>query len=118
MGGEIFYLERLFHRVRLGVLTPDQAMQEIRNRWGEDAISSPDFMQTLAESLEGSPRYPEQLSLSDESWDSCEDTDESPPDPIPRAPRSPEFPIPQHFRVEISRQSKGEQKKIRLTKVK
>ncbi|MGE0116276.1 MAG: hypothetical protein AB7T07_15500 [Steroidobacteraceae bacterium] len=116
-GGEIFYLERLFHRVRLGALSPDQAMQEIRARWGEEAASSPDFMRDLAKSLEDSPHYPEQLSLSDDSWESCTDVEESPESPRPRLPREPEFPIPQHFRVEISRLSKGEQKKIRLTRV-
>lgn len=116
-GGEIVYLQRLFERVQVGVTTPEQAVQEVRNRWGEEATSSPEFMRELASNLELAPRYPEQLPLSDESWPDCFDLEPIDREPEPRTPRGPESPVPQHYRIEISRPSKGEKKKVKVTKV-
>ncbi len=116
-GGEIAYLQRLFERVQFGSMTPEQAIHEVRVRWGEEAASSPEFMHNLASSLEAAPRFPEQLPLSDESWPDCLDLEPLGRDPEPRAPRAPEFPVPQHYRIEISRPSKGDKKKVKLTRV-
>lgn len=33
-GGEVFFLENLFERVQRGQITPDQAMERLRARWG------------------------------------------------------------------------------------
>ncbi|ASI69862.1 hypothetical protein BA022_15695 [Diaphorobacter nitroreducens] len=115
--GEIVYLRRLFERVQAGAVTPDQAVEEVRSRWGEEASNSPEFLSTLASSLEAAPRHPDQLTLSDESWPDCLLPETLERDPQPRAPRRPELPIPQHYRIEISRPSRGEQKKVKLTKV-
>ena len=116
--GEVFYLRRLFERVQRGQMTPDQAIEEISQRWGEEATSSPEFLKDLASSLAAAPRYPEQLSLSDDSWEQCLDTDAPEREPKPRSPHAPEFPIPQQYRIEISRSSKGDKKKVKFTKVK
>lgn len=116
-GGEIAYLQRLFERVQQGVLTPDQAIREVHGRWGEEAASSPDFMHELSANLEAAPRFPEQLSLSDESWPDCVEIEPLDREPGPKSPRLPGVPMPQHYRIEISRPSKGEKKKVRLTKV-
>ena len=116
-GGEIIYLQRLFERVQHGFLTPDQAILEVKGRWGEEAASSPGFMRELAANLEAASRFPEQLSLSDESWPDCLDLEPVGKEPGPKSPRSPDLPIPQHYRIEISRPSKGEKKKVKLTKV-
>lgn len=116
-GGEIVYLQHLFERVQYGALTPEQAIREVKNRWGEDAASSPAFMRELAANLEVTPRFPEQLSFRDESWPDCLDLEPLGKEPEPRMPRPPEFPIPQHYRIEISRPSKSDKKKVRLIKV-
>lgn len=116
-GGEILYLQRLFERVQAGVLTPGQAIEDVRERWGEEATSSSAFMQELAANLESAPRFPEQLVLSDESWPDCLDLDPLDKEPRPKAPRRPDLPIPQHYRIEIWRTGKGEKKKLKLTKV-
>jgi hypothetical protein len=115
--GEIVYLRRLFERVQSGMITPDEAVVEIQIRWGDEARKSPDFMRTLASSLEAAPRHPEQLTLSDDSWPDCLLSDESERNPKPQVPRAPEFPIPQHYRIEISRPSRSEKKRVKLTKV-
>lgn len=115
--GEIIYLRRLFERVRRGVLTPDQAIREVTRRWGEEAASSPAFMHDLADNLKGAPRSPEQLSLLDETWPECPDIEPLGKEPSPKPPRSPGSPIPQHYRIEIWRPSRGEKKKVKLTKV-
>ena len=114
-GGEIVYLENLFEQVQRGNITPNEAMAELNDRWGED--TPPDkLLADIRENLDNAPLYPEQLLLSDESWEDC---DASPllQDPKPRAPRRPEIPIPQHYRIEIYRPSKGDRKKVRLTKI-
>lgn len=116
-GGEIIYLQHLFERVQGGALTPEQAMKEVKNRWGEEAASSPRFMRDLAANLEVAPRFPKQLSFPDESWPDCLDLEPLGKEPEPRMPRTPEFPIPQHYRIEISRPSKSDKKKVKLTKV-
>lgn len=116
-GGEIIYLHRLFDRVQQGVLTPDQAIREVKGRWGEEATSSPAFMHELAANLEAAPRFPEQLSLSDESWPDCLDLEPPGREPSPRPSRSPDPPIPRHYRIEIWRPSRGEKREVKLTKV-
>jgi hypothetical protein len=116
-GGEVFYLKRLFERVQSGHMSPDEAMSEVRNRWGDEAASSPKFLTELASNLADAPRYPEQLTLSDESWESCFGGDIQEREPRPRVPHEPHIPIPQHYRIEISRPSKGDKKKVKLTKV-
>lgn len=116
-GGEVFYLKNLFGRVQRGELTPDQAIEEIRTRWGEEAASSPDFLKQLASSLTDAPRHPEQLSLSDESWEDCSLIEFQERAPTPRKPYTPDTPTNQHYRIEISRSSKGGSRKVRLIKV-
>jgi hypothetical protein len=116
-GGEIIYLQHLFERVQAGGLTPEQAIRDVRERWGEEAASSTAFMHALAVNLEGTPKFPEQLTLSDESWPDCLDLEPLDKEPIPRIPRRPDPPVPQHYRIEIWRPGKGEKKKLKLTKV-
>ena len=118
--GEIFYLKNLFERVQREQITPDQAVDEVQNRWGHEAASSPEFLQDLATSLAKAPRHPEQLPMSDEFWEPCANIEapEREPKPKPKLPRVPEVPIPQHYRIEIFRPRKGDSKKIKLTKLK
>lgn len=116
-GGEIFYLKNLFERVQRGQVTPDQAVAEVQNRWGKEAASSPDFLEDLAVGLAKVPRHPEQLPLSSEFWEPCEGIKAPGREPMPKLPRAPEFPNPQHYRIEIYRPRKGGSKKVKLTKL-
>lgn len=117
-GGEIFYLKNLFERVQRGEISPHQAVNEVKSRWGEEAGSSPEFLRDLAASLVEAPRHPEQLSLSNDSWEPCSGMNAQEPQRKLRSPHVPQPPIPQHYRIEISRSSRGEKKKVKLTKVK
>lgn len=116
-GGEILYLQRLFERVQAGLLTPGQAIEDVRERWGEEAACAPAFMHELAANLEGAPRFPEQLGLSDESWPDSLDLEPLGRLPGPKMPRRREPSITQNYRIEISRPGKGEKKKLKLTQV-
>lgn len=116
-GGEIMHLQRLFEQVQAGALTPAQAIEDVRQRWGEEAASSPEFMQELAANLEVALKFPVQLTLADETWPDCLDPGPLGKDPGPQAPRRPDPPLPQHYRIEIWRPSKGERRKVKLTKV-
>lgn len=117
-GGEIYYLKSLFDRVQAGQLTSDQAISEVHDRWGHEAENSPEFLKNLARSLDDAPHHPTQLQLLDELWEPCEEKSKPrrTPHKIPR--RRPELPIPQHYRIEISRQRKGANTKVTLTKIK
>lgn len=116
-GGEIYYLKGLFDRVQAGQLSSDQAMAEVQDRWGHDAANSPELLKSLASGLETAPLHPKQLSLPDEVWEPCEMVELPARERKPKAPRRRELPISQHYRIEISRQQKGGDKKVKLTKV-
>lgn len=117
-GGEIYYLRNLFERVQSGQLTTDQAIEEAQDRWGRDIANSPDFLDDLARNLNKAPRHPEQIPMSNEFWEPCEEIEVQPRKPKPKLPKAPEFPIPQHYRIEIFRPRKGGDKKVKLTKLK
>ena len=51
-GGTLSHLHRLFQKVQKGELTADQAMIEAERILGDEANSSPEFMQKLNEALE------------------------------------------------------------------
>lgn len=117
-GGEIYYLRNLFERVQRGQLTPDQAVAEVQDRWGQEAENSPQLLKDLATSLAKAPRHPEQLPMSEEFWEPCEEVGAPVRQPKPKLPRDPELPIPQHYRIEIFRPRKGGDKNVKLTKLK
>lgn len=117
-GGEIYYLKNLFDRVQSGKLTPDEAMDEVQNRWGHEAMNSPEMLQDLAATLANAPRHPEQLPMTKEFWEPCEDIQVITRLPKPRHPKEPEVPISHHYRIEIHRPRKGARKKVELTEIK
>lgn len=116
-GGEIYYLKNLFDRVQSGQLTSDQAVAELQDRWGHEAVNSPELLKALATSLDKAPRHPEQLLMSDEFWEPCEEVGKPVGLPKPKSPRRPELPLSQHYRIEIFRQRKGGNRKVKLTRV-
>lgn len=116
-GGEIYYLKNLLERVQRGQITPDEAMSEIQNRWGHEAMNSPEMLRDLATSLANAPRHPEQLPLGNELWEPCQEVVTVARLPRPKPPKDPELPISQHYRIEIYRPRKGARKKIELTEI-
>ena len=57
-GGVLSHLNRLFQKVQKGELTAEQAMVEAERIIGDEANSSPEFMQKLNEALERAPKHP------------------------------------------------------------
>jgi hypothetical protein len=115
-GGALGQLQRLFNKVQNREMTAEEAMREAENFLGEEAATNPEFMQELKKSLEEIPRHPEQLPLLEPTE---QDVELSPldgekkkrsrsPSPIPMAPP------PNQLRVEVWRDTKKGQKKIRI----
>lgn len=116
-GGSLSQLHRLFDKVQKGAMSPDEAIIEVERIFGEEAVNLPGFMSDLRSEFEKAPRYPEQLSLTDETWEECNIL----PPPKKRSPTSSRpKPIPpsQQYRIEIWRESKKEKKNVKVTKLK
>lgn len=116
-GGALSHLNRLFQKVQKGELTADQAMIEAKLILGDDANSSPEFIQKLNEALALAPKYPKQESLFEVESELNGDNDEKSKKKPSRTPTpKPDIPINQ-FRVEIWRDSKRDKKNIRVSKL-
>lgn len=117
-GGALSHLHRLFQKVQKGELTADQAMKEAERILGDEANSSPEFMQKLNEALKNAPKYPKQEYLFEgeesELSGGNEERDKKKPSRTPTP--KPDIPINQ-FRVEIWRESKRGKKNIRIRKL-
>jgi hypothetical protein len=114
--GEIYYLNSLFERVRSGATTPEAAAAEVKERW-KDEEGAERFLRDISRNLADAQRYPEQLNFSEDEWDDCPGAALPKRSPKPRIPRGPEIFVPQHYRIEISRPSKGEKKKMKIMKI-
>lgn len=117
-GGSLGRLQRLLLKVQCREMTAEQAMREAETLLGEEALTSPEFMQSLKNSLEQTPLNPEQLSLllntpefEPEVLGSEKERRPRPSRPMPSAP-----PL-QQLRVEVWRESKQGQRKIRVTQI-
>jgi hypothetical protein len=66
-------------------------------------------------SLRAAPTYPEQLSLAQEDWE--EEDILEPRQRVPSIPKRKPEPAPEHFRIEIWRESKNDRKKVKFMKV-
>ena len=117
-GGALSHLHRLFQKVQKGELTADQAMIEAERILGDEANSSPEFMQKLYKALKGAPKYPKQESLFEGAENELNGgNDERNKKKPSRTPTpKPDIPINQ-FRVEIWRESKRDKKNIRIRKL-
>lgn len=113
-GGTLTHLHRLFQSAQRGDLTVDQAMTEAERLLGDEANSSPEFIEKLNAALSGAPKYPKQvplfeLSESDSSGGVTGNNKKKPPrTPTPK----PDIPTNQ-YRVEIWRESRRDRKKIK-----
>jgi hypothetical protein len=118
-GGTLSRLHSLFDKVQRGILTADQATREASILLGADLEEAPDFLSELRRQFEQVPRYPEQLSFVDEEWSECEEHVAADTERAPRKsrPKPPLIPIPQHYRIEIWRESKKDKKHVKLTRL-
>lgn len=117
-GGALSHLHRLFQKVQKGELTADQAMREAERILGEEAKSSPAFMQKLNDALKNAPKYPKQEHLFEGAENEFNGSIDEKIKRIPsRTPTpKPDTPINQ-FRVEIWRESKRDKKNVRVSKL-
>lgn len=113
----LMYLHKLFDKVQSGELTADQAIFDVEKHFGEDALSSPEFMRRLKKEFEEAPPHPSQLNLHEGTWEECS-PEQSARKKRSRSPRSKPEPPSEHYRIEIWRESKKEKKSVRVTKVK
>lgn len=117
-GGSLSQLQRLFVKVQRGEITPNQATIEAEALFGDDATSVPEFMQKLEKSFEETPRFHQQLSLPLDPLDSSTLLPASGKGRIPRPDRPrPILPPALQYRVEVWRESKKEERKIRVVEL-
>lgn len=114
-GGSLGQLQRLFNQVQRRELTPEQAMIEAEAMFGEEASSVPGFMRDLQKSLENLPLFHQQVSLLPEPTEQELEISTREGERKPRPSRQiPSAPPPQHIRVEVWRESKKGQRKVRV----
>ena len=116
-GGALSRLHRLFNNVQRGIITVDEAMTEAKSMFGEEGDEVPDFISELNRQFKNAPRFPKQLSLIDEEWEECFEKPIEHKKKTPRTPQPKPAPIPQQYRIEIWRESKKDQKRIKITKL-
>lgn len=118
-GGEVAFLRNLFERVQSGVLSTDQAILQVRERWSQEDDSSQALIEELSASLSDAPRFHEQLRLGVEAWEPPPEHADDHRRPQPPAPKQPpSHVLPQHYRIEIFRRSKQDEKSVLLTELK
>lgn len=114
-GGSLGQLQRLFNKVQRREMTPEQAMIEAEAMFGEEASSVPGFMCDLQKSLEKLPLFHQQISLLPEPTEQELEVSTRENERKPRPSRQiPSAPPPQHIRVEVWRESKKGQRKVRV----
>ncbi|MSS75958.1 MAG: hypothetical protein EXR90_03510 [Methyloglobulus sp.] len=83
----------------------------------EQTLDLADFIRELKRQFENAPLFPKQLSLIDEERDKSVEKPIEHKKKTPRTPQPKPTPIPQHYRIEIWRESKKDQKPIKITKL-
>ncbi len=110
--GAISSMRGLFEGVRSGSITVDEAMSKFENMLGDELAENSAFVKDMRSQLEAAPTHPEQLSLVQDDWEEGE-----PPQRVPRTPKRKPVPAPEHFRIEIWRESRNERKQVKFMKV-
>jgi hypothetical protein len=113
--GAVSSMRRLFEGVRSGSLSVDDAMNEFQTLLGDELAENSKFVEDMRSQLEAAPSYPEQLSLARDDWEEGDLSDL--PQRIPRSPRRKPEPSPEHFRIEIWRESRNDRRKVKFTTV-
>lgn len=115
-GGALSKLQLLFHKVRKGELTADEATSYAVEIFGEEVKNVPDFIMQLKNELENISKYPEQLSLIGGEIEGCDSLIENPTKNPSKKRGSKPVPVSQQFRIEIWRESKKDKKHVKFTK--
>ena len=114
-GGIAAQLHRLFTKVQSGQLAVEDAMIEAEKIIGADATDSPEFMDALLNSFRTAPKHHLQTELGLEIPEFVEPRPEGMEhEPKSQVPRPPVAPFP-HLRIEVWRDSRGEERKIRIS---
>lgn len=109
-------MRRLFEGVRSGTLTVDEAMNKFENMLGDELGENSKFVHDMRNQLEAAPTYPKQLSLVQDDWEEGDLIEQ--PQKAPRIPKRKPTLHPEHYRIEIWRDSRKDSKQIKFTKVK
>jgi len=113
--GSLGQLQRLFAKVQRREMTTEEAMQEAEALFGDEAADFPGFMCDLYKSLEQAPLLHQQLPLlpnaQEQDMELATGSKRRKSRPSPALPAVPQ---PQHLRVEVWRDSKKGQRKIRV----
>lgn len=117
-GDSLSHLQRLFVKVQRGEMTVEYAMHESEALFGDEATTVPEFMQKLHESFEQAPRFPQQLPLplDTHEYEALLSSNDKGLRPRPSRPK-PSLPSPQQFRVEVWRESKKGERRVRVFKL-
>ena len=114
--GAVSSMRVMFERVRSGTLTVDEAMNKFESMLGDELSENSAFVRDMRAQLEVAPSYPKQLSLEQDDWE--KEAFVKPPQKTPRAPKPKPTPSPEHYRMEIWRESRNDRKQIKFIKVK
>lgn len=115
-GESLARLQKLFVKVQRGEMTVDKAMKETEAIFGSELEDAPEFASALKDSLEQTPLLPKQIRLPLVDADGNELIPErkGKREPRPSPPPQP-APIPEHYRVELWRESKNGKRNIRVS---
>lgn len=115
-GGSLAHLQRLFAKVQRREMTTEQAMLEAEALFGGEADTAPGFMCDLQTSLEQAPLFHQQLPLLPDAVDTefVSGTKKRKSRPSRQLPSAPP---PQHLRVEVWRDSKNGQRRVRVVQL-
>jgi hypothetical protein len=117
-GGTLARIQRLFLKVQRGEMTSEQAMHEVEALLGDEAATAPQFMQELERSLEQAPLFHQQQLLPLDTSDMEDLWPSNEKGKLPRpSPNKPKLAPPPHFRVEVWRESKKGQRKVRVVRL-
>jgi len=113
--GSLGQLQGLFAKVQRREMTTEEAMLEAEALFGDEAADAPGFMSDLKQSIERTPLFHQQLPLLPDATEQDTGFGTLEKKRKPRPPPSlPVAPPPQHLRVEVWRDSKHGQRKVRV----
>lgn len=113
--GSLGQLQGLFAKVQRREMTTEEAMLEAEALFGDEAAEAPGFMSDLQQSIERTPLFHQQLPLLPDATEQDMGFGTLEKKRKPRVPPSlPVVPPPQHLRVEVWRDSKHGQRKVRV----
>lgn len=117
-GGSLAHLQQLFAKVQRREITTDQAMHEAEALFGDDAATAPEFMCDLQKAFSQTPLVHQQVPLLPDATEEEIELANGNKPPKQRLPRPKSIaPPPQQLRVEVWRDSKNGEKKIRVVQL-